>query len=283
MIRVAVSGAAGRMGRAVMAACLHDPDVVLVAALEREGSPDLGRDAAVLAGVPAEVSAGMPAGIEVTATLDISAPDVLIDFSCPRAAAAWAVQCRAASTRMVVGTTGLAEVELSAVRTAAERAAVVFAPNMSVGVNLCFGLTRAAARVLGDGADVEIVEAHHAGKRDAPSGTALRLGEIAAAAAGRDPAKAVYARARHGERVAGSIGYACIRAGDLVGEHTVLFACPGERIEIVHRASDRKIFAAGALRAAHWAMESPPGLYDMLDVLGLSADPSAHGPSDLPG
>ena len=172
---------------------------------------------------------------------------------------------------MVVGTTGLSPGQRASLEDAAGQIAVVFSPNMSVGVNLCFKLIETAARVLGEDVDVEILEAHHRHKVDAPSGTALRMGEVVAAALGRDLQEcAVYGReGRTGERSPNTIGFATVRAGDIVGEHTVLFAGPGERVEVTHRASSRMTFARGAIRAAHWVAGRGPGLYDMLDVLGL--------------
>jgi 4-hydroxy-tetrahydrodipicolinate reductase len=197
--------------------------------------------------------------------------DVLIDFTGPEATMENLALCREAGRRMVIGTTGLSEAQRARIAEAAEDIAIVFAPNMSVGVNLCLKLLDLAARVLGDEVDVEIIEAHHRHKVDAPSGTALRMGEVVAEALGRDlNSCAVYGReGRTGERDPKTIGFETIRAGDIVGDHTVLFAGIGERIEITHKASSRMTFAKGAARAAEWLMGHPNGLFDMQDVLGL--------------
>jgi len=265
-VRIAVAGAAGRMGRAIVQACTEREDAVVTAALERPGSPALGRDAGEVAGIGR-------LGVTVAADLDAVAEafDVLVDFTAPAATVAHVWRCRELGRRVVVGTTGLDGEQKRRIAEAARDIPVVLAPNMSVGVNLCFKLAEIAARVLGHDTDVEIVEAHHRHKVDAPSGTALRLGEIVAAALGRDLAEcAVYGRQGHtGERDRRTIGFATIRGGDIVGEHTVLFAGSGERVEITHRASSRSIFARGAVRAAVWLAERGPGLYDMQDVLGL--------------
>jgi 4-hydroxy-tetrahydrodipicolinate reductase len=216
---------------------------------------------------------GLPAlGVPITAgaTPGDSAFDILIDFTTPEATLANLAACRAAGRAIVIGTTG-AGLDRAVVATAARDIPVVWAPNMSIGVNLCFGLLAIAARVLGDDVDVEIVEAHHRHKVDAPSGTALRMGEIVATALGRDLRDcAVYRReGQAGPRERCTIGFATIRAGEIVGDHTVLFAGPGERVEITHRAEHRATFARGALRAARWLAGRPPGLYDMQDVLEL--------------
>jgi 4-hydroxy-tetrahydrodipicolinate reductase len=272
-IRIAVAGAAGRMGRCVIDLCRESPDLIITAALEMEGSPHLGRDAGVVAG-------GEPLGVPVTGKIDDPAEqeihkgfDVLIDFTAPHATLEHLAFCRAAGRRMVIGTTGLTEEDRAAVAKASADCAIVMAPNMSVGVNVCLKLLQIAARALGDDYDVEIVEAHHRHKVDAPSGTALRMGEVVANASGRDLADcAVYARhGMIGERPARAIGFATLRAGDIVGEHKVLFAGQGERIEIAHLATSRTVFARGALLAARWVMHRGPGLYDMQDVLGLKA------------
>ena len=196
---------------------------------------------------------------------------MLVDFTRPEASLIYLDACRKARKKMVIGTTGFDTAGKQRIATAAQQTAIVFAPNMSVGVNLCFKLLDIAARVMGDEVDVEIIEAHHRHKVDAPSGTALRMGEIVAAALGRDfSTSAVYARQGvTGERSRQTIGFATIRAGDIVGDHTVLFAEEGERIEISHKASSRMTFAKGALRAAQWLAEKETGLFDMQDVLGL--------------
>jgi 4-hydroxy-tetrahydrodipicolinate reductase len=265
-MRVAVSGAAGRMGRAVIGICQQAPDITLAAAFERPGAAAVGNDAGELIGTGA-------LGLRVTERFAdaVERCDVLIDFSTPAATLEHLAICRKHRRAVVVGTTGFSREERELIRTAAEECPVVFAPNMSVGVNLCFKLAELAARVLGDDCDVEIIEAHHRHKVDSPSGTALRLGEVVANALGRDLQEcAVYGRqGLTGERDGNTIGFATVRAGDIVGEHTVMFAGAGERVEVVHKATDRAIFARGAVRAARWLMGRQPGLFDMQDVLGL--------------
>ncbi len=264
MIKVAVSGAAGRMGSAVARVAAADAGAVLTTAVGRAGSDAIGRDLGAVSG-----AAGC-AGVTVTDSLDGDF-DVLIDFTTPAATVAYAKACAENSRRMVIGTTGLGDADKAAITAAAGRTAIVLAPNMSVGVTLCLRLLAAAARALGDSADIEIVEAHHRHKRDAPSGTALRMGEAVAAALGRDLKKdGVFARhGATGPRPPGAIGFSTIRAADIVGEHSVWFASPGERVEITHRAADRINFAHGALRAAKWLATQERGLFDMGDVLGL--------------
>jgi len=266
MTRLAITGAAGRMGRALIESAQAVPDISVTAAIEHLASPAVGRDAGELTGRGR-------LGITIVSSLAdvIGRFDVLVDFTAPDATLANVEACRAAQKRMVIGTTGLTAGQLATVRDAARDIAIVQSPNMSIGVNLCFKLTEIAARTLGAACDIEIVEAHHSQKKDVPSGTALRLGEVAAAALGRDlTSAAVHSRAgQTGARSPGSIGFASIRAGDIIGDHTVLFASPGERIEITHRATSRENFAAGALRAAQWLMGRERGLYDMQDVLGL--------------
>ena len=264
MIQIAVSGAAGRMGRAIVQACAESEGVRLAAALERPGSPALGADAGELAGVG---TLGVTVGSDPAA-----APfDVLIEFSLPEPTLEHLAVCRVRGRAMVIGTTGFDAGGKAAIQAAAGEIGVVFAPNMSVGVNLCFKLLETAARVLGDEVDVEIIEAHHRHKVDAPSGTALRMGEVVAQALDRDlETCAVYGRhGVTGERDRRTIGFETIRAGDIVGEHTVMFAGTGERVEITHRATSRMTFARGAVRAARWLAGRGPGLYDMQDVLGL--------------
>ncbi|MGH8509473.1 MAG: 4-hydroxy-tetrahydrodipicolinate reductase [Gammaproteobacteria bacterium] len=267
-VRLAVAGAAGRMGRALIEACCCAPDIELCAAIEYAGSPHLGQDAGL-------VARGPELGISITSRLEdvLNAFDVLVEFTEPGATLHHLSLCRAARRRMVIGTTGIADSGLVAIQEAAHDCAIVFAPNMSVGVNLCFKLLETAARTLGPSYDVEIVEAHHRQKADAPSGTALKMGEIVAQTLNRDLARcAVYDRhSMAGPRPANAIGFASIRASDIVGEHTVLFAGAGERVEIAHKATDRGVFAHGALRAARWIAHREPGLFDMQDVLGLRA------------
>jgi 4-hydroxy-tetrahydrodipicolinate reductase len=266
MTRIAITGAAGRMGRALIEACSQTDGLALSVALERPGSSLIGADAGELAGIGRN---GVRVGADPAAVARDF--DVLIDFTRPEATLANLEVCQANGRRMVIGTTGFSEAQRSRIAEAAGDIAIVFAPNMSVGVNLCLKLLDIAARVLGDEVDVEVIEAHHRHKVDAPSGTALRMGEVVAAALGRDLRRcAVYGREGHtGERVPGTIGFETIRAGDIVGEHTVLFAGAGERVEITHKASSRMTFARGALRAAGWVMAREHGLFDMQDVLGL--------------
>lgn len=269
MTRIAIAGAAGRMGRSLVQACQQTDGVQLTVALEHPESRFLGSDAGELAGLG---TSGVAVGADPGAVL--ADFDVLIDFTRPVSTLANLAVCSAADKRMVIGTTGFTDAQKAEIAAAARRIPVVFAPNMSVGVNLSLKLIDMAARVLGDEVDVEIIEAHHRHKVDAPSGTALRMGEVVAAALGRDlGACAVYGRQGHtGERARGTIGFETIRAGDIVGDHTVMFAGSGEIVEITHRATSRMTFAGGAVRAAGWLAERGAGLYDMQDVLGLNAD-----------
>jgi 4-hydroxy-tetrahydrodipicolinate reductase len=266
MVRVAVTGAAGRMGRVLIEACQQAEGVELGAAVERPGSSVIGVDAGELAGVGRNGVTVVDDLVAVTGDFD-----VLIDFTRPEVTLANLAVCAQAGRKMVIGTTGFDDAQKGELRAAAERIAIVFAPNMSVGVNLCLKLLDMAARVLGDEVDIEIIEAHHRHKVDAPSGTALAMGETVAAALGRDLKEcAVYGRQGHtGERDRRTIGFETIRAGDIVGDHTVLFAALGERVEITHKASSRMTFAKGAVRAAQWLSGQPSGLFDMQDVLGL--------------
>ncbi|MDX1595109.1 MAG: 4-hydroxy-tetrahydrodipicolinate reductase [Gammaproteobacteria bacterium] len=266
MTRIAIHGAGGRMGRALIEAVRDADGAELVAALDRPDSALVGVDAGEMAGLG---TLGVTIGGDLAALGD--GFDVLIDFTAPQATAAALDHCRAHGRGMVIGTTGLDTGQKRAIAEAAETIPVVFAPNMSVGVNLTFKLAEIAARVLGDSVDIEIVEAHHRHKVDAPSGTALRLGEVVAEALGRDLAEcAVYGREGHtGPRDRQTIGFETIRAGDIVGEHTVLYAATGERVEITHRATSRMTFAGGAVRAAQWLAGHARGLFDMQDVLGL--------------
>jgi 4-hydroxy-tetrahydrodipicolinate reductase len=264
--RIAVLGAAGRMGRAIVRTLADTPGARLAAAVERPGSPDLGADAGALAGLPL-------LGVAVQADLPAAgAADVWIDFSAPAATVEHVRAAAAAGAAIVVGTTGLSTADKEVVAGAARAVPVVLAPNMSVGVTVLLKLVADAARALGPGYDIEVVEAHHKAKRDAPSGTALRLAEAAAEGSGRDLAKTARYE-RHGDigpRTAEEIGIQTIRGGDVVGDHTVFFLGLGERIEITHRASSRDTFARGAVRAAEWLAGRPPGLYDMRNVLGLA-------------
>ena len=266
MTRIAIAGAAGRMGRNLIQA-VHDTEgLELAAALEHPDSTLLGSDAGDLVGFG---RLGVALGADLAAVSGEF--DVLIDFTRPEPTLANLAICRSAGRRMVIGTTGFSEAQKLEIAAAANDIGIVFAPNMSVGVNLCLKLLDMAARVLGDEVDIEVIEAHHRHKVDAPSGTALRMGEVVAAALGRDLAScAVYGREGHtGERDRRTIGFETIRAGDIVGDHTVLFAGTGERVEITHKASSRMTFANGAVRAAGWLMAQQAGLFDMQDVLGL--------------
>jgi 4-hydroxy-tetrahydrodipicolinate reductase len=266
MIRIAVTGAAGRMGKTLIEAVSATEGCVLTAAIERPESSLIGADAGELAGVGKN-------GVKVVG--DIGAVtsdfDVLIDFTAPLATLANAATCVRAGKRIVVGTTGFSDVQKAELLASQQQIALCVASNYSVGVNLCFKLTDIATRVLGDDVDIEILEAHHRHKVDAPSGTALRLGEVVANALGRDLKKvAVYGReGQTGARARETIGFATVRAGDVVGDHTVLYAADGERIEITHKASSRMAFARGAVRAAKWLAQKPAGLFDMQDVLDL--------------
>ncbi len=268
MTRIAIVGAGGRMGKALIEACAQTEGVNLTVATEHPSSSLIGTDAGEVAGVG-------KTGVTIAATLDEAANDfdVLIDFTRPEACLLHLNWCVAHGKKIVIGTTGFDDAGKAAIAKAAEKISVVFAPNMSVGVNLCLKLLDMAARVLGDSADIEIMEAHHRHKVDAPSGTALRMGEVVANALGRDLKEcAVYGREGvTGERDRQTIGFATVRAGDVVGDHTVLFADVGERIEITHKASSRMTFAKGAVRAAGWLHDKQTGLFDMQDVLGLKA------------
>ncbi len=263
-LKLAVIGVAGRMGRTLLESARADARVVVSAATERADWDGLGADAGTLIGAPAS-------GVAISADLAGTDFDVAIDFTRPASTLVTLERCRASGKALVIGTTGFAASEKAAIEAAAAQVPVVLAPNMSVGVNVTFKLIELAARALGEEYDVEVIEAHHHHKVDAPSGTALRMGEVLAGARGRDLAEcAVFAREGHtGERAPGSIGFATVRAGDIVGEHTVLFAGPGERLEVVHRASSRDNYARGALRAALWLQGRGPGLYSMQDVLDL--------------
>ena len=265
MTRIAIAGAAGRMGQALIQAVSLDAETELAHAFEQPGHASLGTDAGVVAGLER-------VGISLTDTIGSGDFDLLINFTTPTATMEHLTYCQSQGRRMVIGTTGLDEGQRSEVASVSEHMGVVFAPNMSVGVNLTLKLIELAARTLGDSVDVEVIEAHHRDKVDAPSGTALQMGEVAAKALGRDLATAgVYSRhGQIGARDAKAIGFSTIRAGDVVGEHSVWFAGTGERVEITHKATSRAIYAAGAVRAARWLMDQPNGLYDMQDVLGFS-------------
>jgi 4-hydroxy-tetrahydrodipicolinate reductase len=265
-VRVAVPGAAGKMGQMIIRVLAESQTAELVGAVERAGSPHLGQDAGIVAGVG-------ELGVPIRAELDevLAAAQVIIDFTAP-AATAWNVS-RAAEhdVAVVIGTTGLGEAEKRAVWQASERIPIVLSANMSLGVNVLFGLLAQAARALGNDYDVEIVELHHRQKKDAPSGTALAMASVLAEALERDLGKvARYGReGQVGARTRDEIGVLAVRGGDIVGDHTAYFCGMGERLEITHRASSRETFARGAVRAAGWLRDRDPGLYDMQDVLGL--------------
>lgn len=266
MTRIAVTGAAGRMGRTLIQTIAATENATLTAAFEHSGSALLGLDAGDMVGIGA---LGVKVSDSLLAVKDQF--DVLIDFTRPEVTIDNVQFCRIHGKKMVIGTTGLDASQKQLLQEAATDTALVFASNMSVGVNLCFKLLDIAARVLGDDVDIEIIEAHHRHKIDAPSGTALSMGEVVANALGRDlESCAVYGRqGRTGERDRKTIGFATLRAGDIVGDHTVLFASEGERVEITHKASTRANFAQGAVRAAKWLHTKKTGLFDMQDVLGL--------------
>jgi 4-hydroxy-tetrahydrodipicolinate reductase len=266
MTRVVIVGAGGRMGRTLIEACWHAPQISLLATTERADSALIGTDAGEIAGLGI-LKVPVEKGLEEIR----DKIDVVIDFTQPLATLNHLSVCRTKDIRMVIGTTGFNVEQRSQIASAAQDLAIVLAPNMSIGVNLCLTLIEMAAHVLGDEADVEIIEAHHRHKVDAPSGTALRMGEVVANALGRKLEDcAQYGRQGHmGERDPKVIGFETIRAGDIVGDHTVMFAGMGERIEIVHRATSRMTFAKGAVRAASWIMQHERGMFDMRDVLGL--------------
>ena len=267
-VRLAIAGASGRMGQALIEAALQAPDLALASALDVAGSPALGRDAGERFGRVTGVS------VDADVPRALAAADVLIDFTRPAGTLAHVAACEQAGVAAVIGTTGFDDAQKRRLQAAGERIALVVAPNMSIGVNVLLELVRVAARSL-RGFDAEIVEMHHRHKVDAPSGTALALGEAVAAGLGVPLAEhALYAREGvTGEREPGTIGFATLRGGDVVGEHTVIFAGAGERVELAHKATSRQNFASGALRAARFLAgrraQGATGLYDMRDVLGL--------------
>ena len=264
--RIAVCGAAGRMGKTILEVCHATEHVQVGAAIEFTGSPAIGQDAGELAGIGS-------LGVKITDDITgVEADfDVLIDFTVADSVPLNVQKCLSAGKNMVIGTTGLGDKQKQIIREAAEKIAIVFAPNMSIGVNVCLKLLQMTAGVIGNDADIEIIEAHHREKKDAPSGTSLRMGEVIANELGRNLADcAIYGRqGMTGPREKQTIGFETIRAGDIVGEHTVMFATPGERVEISHKATSRKTFASGAVRAARWLKDKNSGLYDMGDVLSL--------------
>ncbi|VVD73041.1 4-hydroxy-tetrahydrodipicolinate reductase [Pandoraea eparura] len=265
MMKIAIAGASGRMGRMLIETVLAADDAELVGALDRADSPALGHDAGAFL--------GRETGVKITADLDVALANAqyLIDFTRPEGTLAHLAAAEKHGVKMIVGTTGFSEADKARLAAGAERVAVVFAPNMSVGVNATFKLLEVAAKILNTGYDIEIIEAHHRHKVDAPSGTALRMGEVVADALGRDLKEcAIYGREGvTGERDPSTIGFATVRGGDIVGDHTVLFAGIGERIEITHKSSSRLSYAQGSLRAARFLAQHKTGLFDMQDVLGL--------------
>lgn len=266
MTRIAVTGAAGRMGKALIEAVTINPEATLTAAIERPESTLIGADAGELAGI---------GHLDVKVAGDLADVvddfDVLIDFTAPVATVANAGVCAAHGKQMVIGTTGFTDEQKAQLLAVENDTSLCMASNFSTGVNLCFKLLDLAAKVLGDDFDIEVYEAHHRHKVDAPSGTALSMGEVVAGALGRDLKEvAVYGReGQTGARDRQTIGFATVRAGDIVGDHTVTFAAEGERVEITHKASSRMSFARGAVRAASWIATKENGLFDMQDILGL--------------
>ena len=262
---ICVAGASGRMGRMLVEAILNADDCTLTGALDVPGSPALGTDPAAFL--------GKDSGVRITADLaqGLQGADCLIDFTRPEGTLAHLKVCEQLGVKLVIGTTGFTDAQKAEIADAAQRVAVVMAPNMSVGVNVTLKLLQMAAKAMSTGYDIEIIEAHHRHKVDAPSGTALKMGEVIAEALGRDLKDcAVYAREGvTGERDPSSIGFATIRGGDIVGDHTVLFAGTGERIEVTHKSSSRVTYAQGSLRAVRYLSGQPSGLFDMFDVLGL--------------
>jgi 4-hydroxy-tetrahydrodipicolinate reductase len=265
MNRIAIAGASGRMGQMLIEAIRAEPDCELAGALDMSSSPTLGSDAMAFLGQRSDVM--------ITADLAIGLKNAhtLIDFTRPEGTLAHLQMCRELGVNVVIGTTGFSAEQKAEIASAAQDIAIVMAPNMSVGVNVTLKLLEMAARALSTGYDIEIIEAHHRHKVDAPSGTALKMGEVIANALGRDLNNcAVYAREGvTGERDPSSIGFATIRGGDIVGDHTVLFAGIGERIEISHKSSSRATYAQGSMRAAHFLRHRKTGLFDMFDVLNL--------------
>ncbi|MRN37862.1 4-hydroxy-tetrahydrodipicolinate reductase [Neisseria sp. N95_16] len=263
-LKVAIAGVNGRMGKVLVEAVNNHPDTVLSGAIEHSTSEALGLDAGF--------ALGLKTGVTITDDVDavLAQSDVLIDFTRPEPTLKHLQKCVEQGVNIIIGTTGFDDAGKAAIKAAGDKIGVVFSANFSVGVNLTFHILDTVARVLNEGYDIEIIEGHHRHKVDAPSGTALRMGEVIADALGRDLKEcAVYGREGHtGPRDPSTIGFATVRAGDIVGDHTALFATDGERVEITHKASSRMTFAAGAVRAAVW-VSSQKGLFDMQDVLGL--------------
>ncbi len=265
MLNIAIAGASGRMGRTLIEAVLRRADVKLAAALDIAGSAHLGKDAGELVGASC--------GVKITDDVEraLKGCDALIDFTRPEGTLHHVALCRKLGVKPVIGTTGFDEAGKQAIAAAAQEIAIAMAPNFSVGINVTFKLLEIAAKSLGKGYDIEVIEAHHRFKVDAPSGTALRMGEVVAQATGRTLKDcAIYGREGvTGERKDDTIAFSTIRGGDLVGDHTVMFIGMGERVEITHRSSSRMNYATGALRAAQWLSGKKNGLYDMFDVLGF--------------
>lgn len=274
-LRIAVAGASGRMGRALIEAVDASGDLALAAALDVAGSPAIGTDVATLVGRRPATAPALCVAADVAGAL--AAADVLIDFTRPEGTLAHLAACRANGVRAVIGTTGFSAAQKDEIARAARDTAIVVAPNMSVGVNVVLGLLDVAARSLGDAYDVEIVETHHRMKVDAPSGTAWQMGEVVARAQGRSLADAAVRDHDGAARRPGSIGFASLRGGDIVGDHTVLFAGAGERIEITHRSTSRATYADGSLRAARFVAGRRRGLYGMDHVLGFTPVPADDG------
>ena len=265
MIKLAIAGAAGRMGCALIRAAARTDGVEVTAAIEHKSNPALGKDAGALAG-------GGDIGVPLRAEVDGDF-DLLLEFTTPAATLEHLKRCRQLSRGMVIGTTGIDADGREQIRRAANDIPIVLAANTSIGINLCLALLETAGKVLGPLTDIEIVESHHRHKVDAPSGTALLLAQAVAKPLNKDIAKdGVFTRHGHtGERQTGTIGFSTIRGGDIAGEHTVMFIGDSERVEITHRATNRKIFATGAIKATQWLAGQPPGLYSMRDVLGINA------------
>ena len=263
--KIVIAGVTGRMGHALLEGVFADDELQLHAALDRADSPQIGQDAGA--------QFGKNSGVSITSDVAaaLKGADVLIDFTRPEASLMYLDACQTANVKHIIGTTGFTVEQKAKIEAASKQIAIVFAPNMSVGVTLLLSLVEQAAKVLNEGYDIEVVEMHHRHKVDAPSGTALRLGEAAAQGLGQNLKDcAIYAREGvTGEREAGKIGFATLRGGDVVGDHTVVFAGIGERVEITHKASSRATFALGALRAAKFLADKKTGLYDMRDVLNL--------------
>lgn len=264
-LKIAVAGASGRMGKMLVEAISNADDIELAGALDVPGSPALGSDAAA--------SLGKPSGILIESDFDkaLATAEYLIDFTRPEGTLKHLAYCAEHGIKMIIGTTGFDDEGKAAIAAAAQKTAIVFAPNMSVGVNVTLKLLEMAAKSFAQGYDIEIIEAHHRHKVDAPSGTALKMGEVIADALGRDLNEVgVFSREGvTGERDPSSIGFATIRGGDIVGDHTVMFAGIGERVEITHKSSSRVTYAHGSLRAARFLKDKASGLFDMYDVLGL--------------